>query len=105
MWRIAPTAAVAIGASLLRGYWLGWLAYAAFNIAGVWLYDDSSRSHRRMTVMKTLAILMLPIGVIGALGSKGSDLRPTESASIGSDDEGVTSESIRGSGLFNRGTI
>ena len=105
VWWVIPTLGVAAGLGALFGYPLAWLGYGAFNIAGVWLYCGSGRPLRKQFWMKSLAIVMAPVGVIGAMSSSGSGLTPTQAATVGSEDESTRSESIRSAGLFNRGSL
>lgn len=50
-----------------------WLAYAVFNLIGVWFYCDhhGPRRQGRQRWIKVLAILQLPVGLIGLLASGG----------------------------------
>lgn len=104
-WWSIPTLVVAAVLGWAIGYPYAWLAYAVFNIAGVWLYCEVARSPTRRTLMKVLAIPMVPVGVVGVLATGGGRMGPRESSSFGSSDEDTRSESARAAGLFNRGTI
>ena len=82
VWWALPSFAVAAGLGLTVGYPIAWLAYAGFNVVGVWLYCDrhGPERHRTQSSLKMLAIVMLPVGVVGVLGSGGSGLTPRHQA-------------------------
>lgn len=86
-WWVVTPFLVATILGWVSGYPLAWLAYAAFNVLGVWLYLGHKRSWRVQTSMRVLAIFMVPVGVFGVLASGGSGTTPSEGASPGSSDE------------------
>ena len=97
VWWMVPSFVVAVVLGLALGYPVAWLAYTTFNVIGVWLYGDRHGSSRQrvQTWLKALAIAMLPVGVVGVLGSGGSGLTASQKAMFGSGDPDTTREAAR----------
>lgn len=94
-WWAAPPLVVGTVLTVTAGLWV-LLAYVVANISGVWFYADhhGARHARRQRWMKLLALVLLPSGVFGVLGT-GGGATPSETSSGASSDPNVRTASAR----------
>ena len=102
-WWIALALASTAAVTVAWGLWL-LPVYGLINIGGVWsvCHDLGSKRRGLQIALAIAAILLLPVGLLAPLFTKGG-LTPAEKSAGGSGDPDVMRETARGS--YARGPI
>ena len=97
-WWIALAVASTVVLTVLLGVWLFPL-YGLINIGGVWsvCHDLGPRRRRLQVALAVGAILLLPVGLLAPLFTKGGHTM-AEAVSVNSDDEDTRAASARALG-------